>query len=421
MPRSPRRVSPEHSPPAKGKEAALAMTHSITSASATQCAGVGQVYLDYNATTPLDPRVLDAMLPWLSEHCANPASAHAPGQRAALAIDEARQQVADLVGAAPTEIVFTSGATESINLALKGVADTLGRRPHLTVVATEHRAVLDTADYLARSEARVDQLHVDEQGVVRLDELKQSLADGAQLVAVMAANNETGTIAPLSEIAAACQEHGALLHCDATQLVGKLPFDVDALSLDFVSFSAHKFYGPKGAGALFIRRSRRGAISPLLHGGGQEHGYRSGTLNVPAIVGLGAAAQLAQAEMMRDEVQVSRLRDRLYESLRQSISRVGLNGHPTARLPGTLNVRIANTDAEVVLANMPDIAASTGSACSSAMPQPSHVLLAMGLTVEEAASSIRFSLGRFTSEDDVSCASEQAAVAVQKARSGSGE
>lgn len=374
--------------------------------------GTDHVYLDYNATTPLDPRVLDAMLPWLSERYANPASAHGPGQRAALAVDEARNQVAELIGSAPSEIVFTSGATESINLALKGVVERLGRQASLAVAATEHRAVLDTASHLARGGARVEYLPVDQQGVVCLDDLERSLAAGVRVVAIMAANNETGAIASLTEIAVRCQEYGALWLCDATQLVGKLPFDVDEAGPDFVAFSGHKFCGPKGAGALFVRRSRRSSLSPLLHGGGHEHGFRSGTLNVPAIVGLGSAAQLAQREMTSDAARVARLRDRLYEALCHSIPGVGLNGHSIARLPGTLSLRIENVDAESVLAHMPDVAASTGSACSSATPQPSHVLLAMGLTPEEAASSIRFTLGRFTSTEDVDFASGRTAAAV---------
>jgi cysteine desulfurase len=360
------------------------------------------VYLDHNATTPVDPRVLDAMLPFLERDFGNPSSQHSFGGRASDAVREARQRVAALLHAAPSEIIFTSGATESIGAVLRATTIDCRESPgHLAVGSTEHPAVLGTARYLVSKGCVVDYVGVDGDGVLLTEELEKSVANGAHIVSVMAANNETGVISPMATVRSICTTYGALFHCDATQIVGKLPFSVDDAGVDFASMSAHKLYGPKGVGALFIRRGIRGDFSPLLYGGGQEQGLRSGTLNVPGIVGFGVAAALASSERDGEGRRLAELQHLLLSLLRTLPTCVSVNGGDAAKLPGTLNVAFQGIDAEALLARLPDIALSTGSACASAVPGPSPVLLAMGQDEDKASSAVRFSLGRFTSADDI--------------------
>ncbi|MBV9851613.1 MAG: IscS subfamily cysteine desulfurase [Armatimonadetes bacterium] len=368
------------------------------------------IYLDNNATTKPDPRVVEAMLPSLREAYGNAASrSHPFGWAAEEAVETARGRVAALIGADPREIVWTSGATESDNLALKGVAEAYADRgDHLVTAATEHKAVLDAARHLERQGKRVTILPVDKFGVVDLDALRDSLTERTVLVSVMLANNEVGTLAPLAEISRLCREHGILFHTDATQGVGKVPVDVEALGVDLMSFTAHKMYGPKGVGALYVRRRNpRVRLTAQMDGGGHERGMRSGTLNVPGIVGFGAAAELCRQEMARDAAHTCRLRDRLHEGIQSGLDGVALNGHPTERLPNTLNLRFEDVEADALLLGMPQVALSSGSACTSASVEPSHVLRALGLTDAQARSSLRFSLGRFTTEEEIDRVAER--------------
>lgn len=360
------------------------------------------VYLDHNATTPMDPRVVDAMLPYLRDQFGNPSSHHLLGAKAANAVLEARERVAALVHAAPPEIIFTSGATESIGTVLRATTVDSGKPPgHLAVGATEHPAVLKTAHYLESRGCTVDYVSVDCDGRLRTNELEKSIANGAKVASIMAANNETGVISPLADVRSICEAYGALFHCDVTQAIGKLSFSVDDAGVDFASMSAHKIYGPKGVGALFIRRSRRDDFSPLLYGGEQEHGFRGGTPNVPGIVGFGMAAALAAVEVASEKNRLAELRGQLLTALQRLPVRVSVNGYAAERLPGTLNVRFEGVDAEALLARLPDVALSTGSACASGLPGPSPVLLAMGQDEESASNNVRFSLGRFTTADDI--------------------
>jgi len=360
------------------------------------------VYLDHNATTPVDPRVLEEMLPYFSDVFGNPSSQHVFGSRASEAVNVARERVASLIGAAPMEIVFTSGATEAIATGLRATTVDSSQAPgYLAIGVTEHPAVLETADYLEVRGSRVDRIAVDERGLLNLDALEKSLANGAMVVAAMAANNETGVVCPLFEVHDACDRYGALFFCDATQMVGKLPFNVDELGVSIASFSAHKIYGPKGVGALFIRRSLKDRIAPLLHGGGQEQGFRSGTLNVAGIVGFGVAAEIASSQRDEEARRLEHLKTILLSLLKRAPLPLVVNGEGARRLPGTLNVAFAGIDDEALLARLPDIAVSTGSACASAVSGPSPVLLAMGQSSEQAGAAIRVSLGRFTTEEDV--------------------
>ena len=364
------------------------------------------VYLDHAATTPLDERVLAAMTPHFLEDFGNAASRqHALGRAAAEAVAVAREEVAALLGADAREIVFTSGATEANNLALKGVAhaEAYATSPrHLVSCVTEHHAVLDPLRGLEEEGFRVTRLRVDELGHLDLGALEAALASGALLVSLMAANNETGVLHPLAEIGALCRAHGALFHTDATQAVGKLPLDVDALKIDLLSLSAHKLYGPKGVGALVLRRKRpRVRCRALLDGGGHERGLRSGTLNVPGIVGLGAAARLRGAELATDEPRIAALRDALEAGLIETLGGVARNGDPAARLAGTTNLSFEGVDAESLLDRLEVVCASSSSACTAAALQPSHVLRAMGLGEERIDGSLRLSLGRTTTEADL--------------------
>lgn len=372
------------------------------------------IYLDHQATTPVDPFVLEAMLPYFSERFGNPASVqHRAGQQAAQAVEHARLQVADLLGADRREVYFCSGATEANNLALKGLAQTADRR-RLVTFATEHLAVLDPLRMLARSELRV--LGVDRDGQPDLDELAATVDERTLLVSVAAANNEIGALPPLRAIADIAHRRGALLHTDAAQAVGKIDLDVNREGIDLLSLSAHKLYGPKGIGALYLRREHQHRLTPLLDGGGHERGLRSGTLNTPGIVGLGAAAELASAQRAEEGTRLRQLGDRLETQLRERIGDVKLNGPRERRLPGNLNLRIAGVDAEALIANCPELCFSAGSACSAATPTPSHVLVAIGLGDDEAEQSARFGVGRRTTAAEIDQAVELLASAIERIR-----
>jgi cysteine desulfurase len=362
------------------------------------------IYLDNNATTRTDPRVVEAMLPFFTEQYGNAASRHhAFGRHAEEAVHQAREQVAGLIGAGPKEIIFTSGATESDNLALKGAAAMLrGKGDHLITAATEHHAVLDPCKRLEREGFRVTFLPVDHYGRVTVEQVAEALTDRTILVSIMAANNEVGTLQPIAATGRLCKERGVLFHTDAVQAVGKIPVDVEAMGIDLLSLSAHKMYGPKGVGALYVRnRGPRVRLEPLFEGGGHERGMRSGTLPVPGIVGLGVACVLCQQEMAAEAERLTALRERLRRGIMDGLDGVSLNGHPTERLPGNLNLSFAYVQGEALLVSMRDVAVSSGSACTSANPEPSYVLRALGVPDELAHSSIRFGLGRFNSEEEI--------------------
>jgi cysteine desulfurase len=372
------------------------------------------VYLDSHATTPVDPQVLEAMLPYFRDQFGNPASSsHSWGWKAHEAVDAARRETAKLVGAAAREIVFTSGASESNNLAIRGVAARTDRR-HVVVSAIEHKSVLEAAEALEGAGWRCSIAPVHPDGRVDLAALRSLVDAQTALVSVMAANNEIGTIQPLDEIAAIAHAQGALFHTDAAQAVGKIPIDVSALGIDLLSMTAHKMYGPKGTGALFIRKGT--SLSPLILGGGQERGLRAGTLNVPGIVGLGRACAVAGAVMVEERVRLERLRARLLEGLQSRLGGVTVNGSIEHRLPQNLHVSFADVDGEALLVGIGDIAVSSGSACASASATPSHVLAAI-MAGEVPSACIRFGLGRFTTEDEVDYAIEKFGAMVQHLRS----
>lgn len=362
------------------------------------------VYLDHNATTPCDPRVVDAMLPFFTKQFGNAASStHAYGWQAAEAVQMAREQVAELINAEPGEIIFTSGATESDNLAIKGVFSMYaGKGNHIITVATEHKAVIDTCRHLEKMGANITYLPVNQEGLIDLHELGSSIRHDTILIAIMYANNETGVIQPIKQIGAIAKEHNVIFFTDATQAAGKISIDVQRDDIDLLALSAHKFYGPKGCGAIYVRRKGpRVKLTPLIDGGGHEKGIRSGTLNVPGIVGLGKAASLAKAEMFSDTERILKLRDHLETSLLQTGKAI-LNGSPTHRIPNTTNLSFQNTNSGVLMRSFSkDLAVSSGSACTSALMEPSYVLKAMGLSDELAYGSIRFSLGRFTTEEEI--------------------
>jgi cysteine desulfurase len=378
------------------------------------------VYLDYHATTPVDPRVLDAMLPYFSERFGNPASRqHRYGWDAQEAVDRARSQVAALIGATAAEICFTSGATESNNLAIKGIAHALRERgDHLVTALTEHKSVLDSFKRLEREGWRVTWLGVDPQGFVRLDELRAAITDRTVLVSIMAANNEIGAVQPLAEIGAITREREVLFHTDAAQAAGKVPLDVTAMGIDLLSLTGHKYYGPKGAGALFVRKRKpRLSLVCQIDGGGHENGLRSGTLNVPGIVGLGAAAEVCRQEMPVESVRLGGMRDRLLAGLREGLGDVRVNGPEGAnRLPHNLHVSFAGIEGEALLMALGDLAVSTGSACSSGSQAPSHVLQAIGAVGPEAGASIRFGLGRGTTGDHIDFAIDRVITVVGSLR-----
>jgi cysteine desulfurase len=354
------------------------------------------VYLDNNATTPMDPRVLEAMLPYFTEKFGNAASRnHSYGWVAEKAVETAREQIAKLIGASPKEIVFTSGATESDNIALKGAVEMYRNKGnHIVTLETEHKAVL-----------------------VNLDELRAAITDKTILVAIMAANNEIGVVQPMAEIGALCRENKVLFFTDGAQAVGKVPVDVEAMKIDIMAISAHKLYGPKGIGALYVRRRKpRVRLAPVIHGGGHERGMRSGTLDVPSIVGFGKACELCHEEMEAEAERLTALRERLWKGLQEKLDFIYLNGHDEHRLPNNLNVSFAYVEGEGLMMAMKDLAVSSGSACTSASLEPSYVLKALGVGDELAHTSIRYGLGRFTTEEEVDFALAQSVEAVSRLR-----
>lgn len=368
------------------------------------------IYLDYQATTPVDPRVAEAMWPWLTERFGNPHSVHHSfGQAAEQAVEAARAEIAALIGAEPREVVFTSGATESNNTAIKGAAHfhaEFGKR-HLVTTAIEHKCVLESCKRLEREGFEVTVLPVEPDGLLDLDRLAAAIRDDTVLVSVMAANNEIGVLQPIEQIGALCRERGVYFHTDAAQAVGKIPLDVKAMNVDLLSLSGHKLYGPKGIGALYLRRRPRVRIEPLLDGGGQERAVRSGTVPAPLAVGLGEGCRIAGAEMDAEAARLWQLQRRLRERLAAGLPDVRFNGHAERRLPGNLSVTVPGLDAETLIEHTPGLAFSTASACSSASVEPSYVLSALGLGDADAAASIRLGLGRMTTEQEVDAAADE--------------
>jgi cysteine desulfurase len=362
----------------------------------------GIIYFDYNSTTPIDPRVLDAMLPFLKENFANPSSTHHFGQNINEKVIQSRGQIADLINADPKELIFTSGATEAINLAIKGIAENYsGKGKHIITVSTEHKAVLDTCKYLESKGFEITYLPVQPNGLIDLAVFEQSLRPDTILVSVMYVNNETGVIQPIKEIASITHKKGALFMTDATQAVGKIAFDVNDLGIDLLCFSGHKIYAPKGNGALFVRqRGKKVKLTPQIHGGGHELGFRSGTLNVPGIIALGKACEIASQEMEQNQARISKLRNNL-ESELLKLPNTLLIGDKTNRIYNTTNICFKGQDANVMIGRMKDFAVSNGSACSSAVIEPSYVLKAMGLSDDDAFASLRFSLGKYNTNEDV--------------------
>jgi len=361
------------------------------------------IYMDNNATTPLDPRVLEAMMPYLTTEFGNAASrSHSFGWKAEEAVDRAREQIAALIGGSEKYLLFTSGATESINLALKGAGEFYKEKGnHIITVRTEHKATLDTAKRLERQGFEVNYLPTDKSGRISAQQLREAITDKTILVSVMLANNEIGTVQPIAELGEVTREKGVLFHVDAVQGVGKVPFDVEKMKVDMASISGHKIYGPKGIGALWVRRKPRVRIAPIIDGGGHERGMRSGTLNVPGIVGFGKAAELAQQLMPEETKHTYQLRKRLQDYLFSHLDHLELNGHPTERLPGNLNVSFAYVEGEALMMAIKNVAVSSGSACTSASLEPSYVLRACGVSEDLAHTSIRFGIGRFNTEDEV--------------------
>jgi cysteine desulfurase len=361
------------------------------------------IYMDNHATTPVDPRVVEAMLPFFTEHFGNAASrSHAFGWGAEKAVEQARDQVGALIGASGKEIVWTSGATESNNLALKGAADFYrDRGDHIVTAQTEHKAVLDTCKRLEKDGFRVTYLPVDQDGRVNPAAVAAAMTDKTIIVSIMLANNEIGTINPIADIGKVVKAKGAIFHVDAVQGVGKIPFDVNSAGADLVALSAHKMYGPKGVGALYVRRKPRVRLTPIIDGGGHERGMRSGTLNVPGIVGFGKAAELSMREMPEESKRLFALRERLRQGIQSQISDTFINGSLEHRLPGSLNISFAYIEGEAMLMALKDVAVSSGSACTSSSLEPSYVLRALGVEEEMAHTSIRFGLGRFNTEAEV--------------------
>jgi cysteine desulfurase len=377
------------------------------------------VYLDYNATTPCDPRVAEAMLPYFTSHFGNAASrTHVYGWQASEAVEYAREQVAKLIGSEPKELVFTSGATEAVNLAIKGVFDSYAfKGNHIITCVTEHKAVLDTCAHIEKMGAEITYLPVSNQGLIDIDELEAAIRPTTILVAIMYANNETGTIQPVREISSVAKKHGVVFFSDATQAVGKIPVDILSDGIDLLACSAHKLYGPKGVGALYVRRKNpRVKLSAQIDGGGHERGLRSGTLNVPGIVGFGKAAELCLQEMHSDAKRLQSLRDKLENALLQTES-TAVNGSREFRLPQVANISFQYAEGEALMMGFnKDVAVASGSACTSASIEPSHVLKALGLEDDIARSSLRFSLGRFTTEEEIDYAIEKVTAMVTKLR-----
>jgi cysteine desulfurase len=377
------------------------------------------IYLDYQATTPVDPRVLEEMLPYFGEIYGNAASrSHSFGWQAEEAVGQGRERIAHLIGASAKEIIFTSGSTEGINLAMKGVAQMYGSKgKHIITSQAEHKAVLDTAKRLEKEGFEVTYLAPDSTGRHSAEQVAEALREDTILVAIMWANNEIGTINPIREIGALCKERGVLFFTDGTQAVGKVPVDVEADNVDLMCLSAHKIYGPKGVGALYVRRRNpRVRLVAQMDGGGHERGMRSGTLNVPAIVGLGKACELCETDMDTDREHALGLRTRFEEKIFGALEHVHLNGHPEHRLPACSNISFAYVEGESMIMGISNLAVSSGSACTSASLEPSHVLQSMGVGDELAHSSIRFGFGRFTTEENVDVAAEQVIAAVERLR-----
>ena len=377
------------------------------------------IYMDYHATTPVDPRVVDAMLPYFTVRFGNAASRNHPfGWQAEQAVEKARKQIADLIGATAKEIVFTSGATESDNLAIKGVAEMYREKGnHIVTCVTEHKAVIDTCRRLENEGCRVTYLPVQKSGLIDLDDLRAAITGKTILITIMAANNEIGVIQPIAEIGAIAKEKGILFHTDAAQAAGRIRFDVNDLKVDLASLSAHKMYGPKGVGALYVRRRNpRVLLAPIIDGGGHERGMRSGTLNVPGIVGFGKAAELCRQELVAESDRIRQLRDRLNARLHERLHDIYVNGTMDNRLPNNLNISVSHVEGASLLIAIDDVAVSSGSACTSASVEPSYVLKALGTRDDLARSSIRFGLGRWTTAEEVDYVWEKVASVVTRLR-----
>jgi cysteine desulfurase len=376
------------------------------------------IYLDYQATTPMDSRVLDAMMPFFIEKFGNPHSRnHSFGWEAEDAVEKSRAQIAHIIGADEREIVFTSGATESNNLAIQGVAHFYkDRKNHIITVVTEHKCVLDTCRHLEQEGFKVTYLPVQTNGLIDLEQLKAAITDKTVLVSVMAVNNEIGVIQPMAKIGAICRARGVFFHTDCAQAVGKIPLDVEAMKIDLMSISGHKIYGPKGVGALYVRRKPRVRLQAMIHGGGQERGMRSGTLATPLCVGLGEACAIAEREMGAEAERLRYLRDRFYKGITEKLSHVYLNGDLDQRIPGNLNISFSCVEGESLMMAIKNLAVSSGSACTSASLEPSYVLRALGVEEELAHTSLRLGIGRFTTEQDIDYAIEEIVSHVQKLR-----
>lgn len=376
------------------------------------------IYLDYQATTPTDPRVVETMLPYFTEKFGNPHSrTHSYGWRAEEAVENGRAQIAALIGADPKEVIFTSGATESNNLAIKGVARFYGdKKNHIITCVTEHKCVLDTCRHLEQDGFDVTYLPVKQNGLIDLDQLREAITDKTVIVSIMAVNNEIGVIQPIKEIGAICREKKVFFHTDAAQATGKIPLDVNDMNIDLMSISGHKIYGPMGIGALYVRRRPRVRLVPLINGGGQERGMRSGTLPTPLCVGLGKACAIAAEEMGAEAERLKMLRDRFYQRVMGELPECYLNGDLEKRIPGNLNISFAFVEGEGLMMGIKDLAVSSGSACTSASLEPSYVLRALGLEDELAHTSLRLGFGRFTTEEEVDYAVERIVAEVKRLR-----
>jgi cysteine desulfurase len=376
------------------------------------------IYLDYQATTPCDPRVLKKMLPFFTKVFGNPHSRnHSYGWEAEQAVEIAREQVANLINADPREVIFTSGATESNNIAIKGIADFYkDKKNHIITCVTEHKCVLDSCRHLEERGFKVTYLPVKSNGLVDLDLLKNSMTDKTILVSIMMVNNEIGVVQPIAEIGKICREHNVYFHTDAAQAAGKIDIDVEAMNIDLLSISGHKIYGPKGIGALYVRRKPRVRLNALINGGGQERGIRSGTLPTPLCVGLGEACAIAKTEMTNENIKIKKLYDRLYKGLHDNLSEIYVNGDQTKRIPGNLNISFAYVEGEGLMMGIKDLAVSSGSACTSASLEPSYVLRAIGVEEDLAHTSLRLGIGRFTTEAEIDQAIASITKAVNKLR-----
>lgn len=377
------------------------------------------IYLDYQATTPVDPEVLRTMLPYFTENFGNAASRnHEYGWTAEAAIEKARTNIAELIGASDKEIIFTSGATESNNLAILGVAEMYKERGnHIITTPIEHKSVMDTCDHLSRKGYEITYLPVDQTGRVNPDDVRKAITSKTILVSVMTANNEIGSVNPIAEIGKICKEKNVLFHTDAVQGVGKIAIDVAAMGVDLLSMTAHKIYGPKGVGALYVRRKNpRVRLAPIIHGGGHERGMRSGTLNVPGIVGFGKACEIAKRTMAEESARLIKIREKMWTAIQNELDEVYLNGHAVERIPGNLNVSFAYVEGESLMMGMKELAVSSGSACTSASLEPSYVLKAIGVGEDLAHTSIRFGIGRFTTDEEVDFAIKKIISTVKKLR-----